>query len=349
MAKISMSLAARFFRRLAVGYKAGLDLRKLVERESRSGPEAFKFHLGRIVQDLTQGETLAESMKRTDGYFNGLQCTIVQAGEAGGRLEQAFENLAEHYEQNVQFRRNFMVAIAWPMFELFAAVCIIGLLILAMGWVAGFSKAEPIDWFELGWTSTQYFAAYVAIVFLITFVMTFIIVGTMKGWFGLTPLRIAKRLPVLGGLIDRIALSRFAWAIEVTFEAGINVVEATRMALRATQNWYYTRLETRIVDLLAAGNELYKALGATNAFSEEFLMLLENGEITGQIPESMEKVARQYREEILARMKVIAVAMFFVVLGIVAIAIIICIITLVKKLYIDMIQDNIDPIGSLFW
>ena len=340
MATISMASAAKLFRRLGVGYRAGLDLRKLVEREAKSGPEAFRFHLKQVGKNLNDGATLADAMRNTGGYFNHLQCTIVQAGEAGGRLEQAFENLAEHYEQNIQFRRNFVVAIAWPMFELFAAVVIIGLLILAMGWVASFTKAKPIDWFGWGWSTTQYFIAYVAFICVVTAGFTIAILGTMKGWFGLTPLRIAKRIPVVGGLIDRMALSRFAWAIEVTFQAGINVVEAAKMSLRATQNWYYTRLERQVVDRLAAGNELYKSLETTNSFNEEFLMLLENGEITGQIPESMEKVARQYREEILARMKIIAVAMFFIVLGMVAIAIIVCIITLVKKLYLDMINEN---------
>jgi type IV pilus assembly protein PilC len=341
MAKISMSQAAKLFRRLAVGYKAGLDLRNLLNKEAGRGDDAMRYHLGKVSKEISQGTSLAEAMKRTDGFFNNLQCTIVDVGERSGRLEQAFANLADHYDQNISFRRNFLVAIAWPMFELFAAIIIIGLLILVMGWVASFSKSKPIDWFGLGWSTTQYFAAYVSCVVFAVVSVTLFGMGLAKGWFGLLPLKIAMRIPGIGGLLERLALSRFAWAIEVTFDAGINAVDAMKMSLTATQNWFYTRLQKPIVDNLASGNSLYYSLHSTGAFNEEFLVILENGEITGQIPETMAKITQQYRDEILARLRTLAILMFFVVMGIVALAIIFCIFMIAQKMLLDPINNEL--------
>ena len=74
---------------------------------------------------------------------------MVGVGEQTGHLGEVFGRLAEHYQAQVKLRRTFLSAIAWPMFQLLAALVVVGLLILVMG-IIGNMNGVPIDMLGLG-------------------------------------------------------------------------------------------------------------------------------------------------------------------------------------------------------
>ena len=141
---------AKLFQRLATSYSAGLDIRSIYKRESESGGSAYKLYSRRVLEGISQGLPLAESMAKTNGYFPELAVAIIQAGERGGRLEESFARLARHYDSLVKFRSAFLMSIAWPVFELCFSVFVIGMLILIMGYVCDTGGVEHIDWFQMG-------------------------------------------------------------------------------------------------------------------------------------------------------------------------------------------------------
>ena len=136
MARISQGQLAKLFRRLATGYRAGIDIRSLYKRETETGSPSYRVNSKRILSGVSQGSSLANAMQDQGNYFPKLAIAVVHAGERGGRLEDSFAKLSEHYENLVKFRNNFLMRIAWPAFELFAAISIVSLMIFITGWIS---------------------------------------------------------------------------------------------------------------------------------------------------------------------------------------------------------------------
>lgn len=338
MAKATYSQLAKLFDRLATGYSAGLDIRKIVERESKSGSPAYRKNMARVYEQVASGGSLAKAMASTGDFFPELAIAVVQAGEKGGRLEQSFKRLAHYYQTLVKFRTSFLLSIAWPAFELFFAVFVIGMLILVMGWVCRTGNIEPIDWFGLGLSTMGNFILYWTLVLVIFGTAFFVILGIAKGWFGYLPIKIARRVPVIGKTIDYLSLSRFSWTLSVAENAGMNIVEAMRLAIRATQNYYYRRLEDEVCEALRNGVGVYKAMRRTGAFPEDLLVRVETGELAGELAEVMDRTSIEYQTQAENNLKLIGTIGFICTLLFVGLVIGILIITMYKTLVLDQYQ-----------
>ena len=321
MAQISQNQLAKLFQRLATSYHAGIDLRSSLKRESQTGSPAYQQKMKRVAKSLDGGGSLAKAMADTDGFFPELVVSVVKAGEAGGRLDDSFNRLGKHYKDLVEFRNSFLRAIAWPAFELLFAVGIVGLLMAICDWIfEGFEK-EKINWFWMGSTVGNVVAYYVLAALFFTAV-GLVIVGTMRGWFGTAPLRLAMRIPLIGTTIRCLALSRFAWTMSVADNAGMNALDIAELSLNSTENIFYTQLGPEVESSLRAGNQFYPTFLNTNAFPDELLMQIENGETAGQLSESMaiasEDFQRRAESNLQAIGKIGMVLMMLFVAGVVA-------------------------------
>ena len=345
MAKISYSQMAKLFGRLGTSYAAGLDIRNILERETKSGSPAYRLNMKRVYQAVNEGKPLARAMAETGPFFPELAIAIVQAGEKGGRLEQSFKRLATYYDTLVQFRSNFLLSIAWPAFELFFAVFVIGMLILVMGWVCDTGNIDPIDWFGLGLSTWGNFALYWTVMFIIFGTLAFFIVGVIRGWFGLLPMKIARRIPVIGKTIECLALARFSWTFSVAENAGMSAMETARLALRATQNYYYRQYEDQVLASLQSGIGFYSSFAKTKAFPPDLLMRIETGEVAGELAEVMDRTSLQYQAQAENNLKIIGTVGFVCMLMFVGLVVGILIITMYKKLVLEQYQKVL----SLTW
>ena len=334
MSKISTTKLASLCHRVGSAYKAGLNVQAIWAREAKHGSPRHRLEMQKVAECISEGRTVAEGLIATNGYFPDLMIAVTEAGEEGGRLERAFELLAQHYRTIVKFRRDMISRLAWPVMELTAAVFIIGALILIMGWVS----EQPIDWLGFGWSSTQYFWAWVSLVLLFFGSIAILIIGSKEGWFGDYPMKIAGPIPVVGKTIQIFSLARFAWVLAAAFEAGMNTMRGVGLAFRATQNHFYQQFEEDVKEDLQDGVELTATLRATDAFPEDFLIQLENGELTGNIPESMTRLAEEYTTQAEHNLGIITKVLFFLVFGFVAVVIGFLIVRL-YSMYLSGIQE----------
>ena len=341
MAQISQNQLAKLFQRLATSYHAGIDLRSSVKRESQSGSPAHQQKMKRVAKSLDGGGSLAKALADTNGYFPELAVSVVKAGEAGGRLDDSFARLGKHYKDLVEFRNSFLRAIAWPAFELLFAIGIVGLLMAICDWIFTSLEKETIDWFWMGSTVGNVIAYYVLAAMFFTAV-GIVIAGTMRGWFGSAPLRLAMRVPLIGTTIRCLALSRFAWTMSVADNAGMNALDIAELSLNSTENVYYTELGPEVETSLRAGNQFYPTFLNTNAFPDELLMQIENGETAGQLSESMAIASEDYQRRAESNLKAIGkigmVLMMLFVAGVVAIIAIFG-----MSQYLNLIQEMAQP------
>lgn len=338
MAKITHTQLAKMFRRLAVSYKAGIDIKSAYQRETEIGSPAYRRHSKIVLDEISRGQMVGDAMQTADGFYPDLAISIVKAGEQGGRLEQAFERLAKHYENLVNFRNNFLTSIAWPMFQLAFAVLIIGLVIILLGVLVG---DEAANWFGMG-SAMANFMFYMGCVFSVVATLAVLFFGVKYGWFGSLPMQIARHVPLVGKTIEALSLSRFAWTLSISENAGMDALDMARMSLNSTENYFYKRLVEPVRALIQKGLPFSTAFRQTNAFPDDFLIYVENGETAGELAESMDRASHDLQAKAESNLKLIGtigfVCTFLFVAGVIGTVVI----TMAQKLYIDRLNEMIN-------
>lgn len=300
---------AQLLRRVGTSLKAGLDMRTIWERESRQGSPLQREQLAEVSRRIAAGDSCAEALAACQGYFPSLACDLVEAGERAGRLEDVLFLLADHYEHLLNLRRTFLFGIAWPAIQLAAAIAIVGLLIWITGIIGGMSPGgKPIDVLGVGLVGTWGLIKYLFLVGAVSGTITFGVVALMRGAFGPWPLQLAMQLPVIGGCLRAFALSRFAGTLAMTLDAGVDALRALQLSLRSTQNAYFTAHREVAEQKICAGREFHEALRATGVFPADFLHALETAELTGTPGETLERLAKDYRQRAQTAARALAVA-----------------------------------------
>lgn len=339
MASIPLKTLADFCHRVSTSYKAGIDVLQIMRREANHGSRRHRVAMKIVSDHVSRGQTVAEGLRATGGYFPELACAIAEAGETSGRLERSFQLLGQHYDAIVRFRRDMIGRLAWPVFELLAAVVIIAVMILAVGYFSSFTNdGEPFDLIGWGWSTARYFWTWVTFCVVSLGTVVLVIYGSMVGWFGNLPMRVARKIPLVGKTIQIMSLARFAWVIAAVYEAGMNTLRGVALAFRSTHNFYYTQHEDYATKRLQAGASLAEILRETGVFPDDLITYVENGELTGELPETMNRLAVQYNAEAEANLNMISRIMFFIVFGIVAVLIAVLIISIYAR-YIGTMQS----------
>ncbi len=336
MAQIGARHLARFCRRVGTSLRAGVDTQKILSQESQRGPSGLRQRLADISNNVAAGYSLAEAFRETGGYFPELFCELIEVGEESGRLDQVLLQLADHYDHMLALRRQFLLGIIWPAIQLGVAVVVIGLLILILGIITGGGR-EPTS--VLGLSGSSGAVIYFSTVFVVGILVTLVVVGITRGWFGSLPMRIALWIPGLSGCLRTMALARVAWTLSTSLDSGVDARKSMRLALRSSQNPYYTAHIDDVDQVILSGREFNEALRETGAFPEEFLDSLAAAELSGTHAESMLHLAKDYQERAQAASKLLTNIAAFGVWALVATILVAMIFYMFFNLYYKHIND----------
>ena len=336
---------AKLFRRLAVSYTAGIDILTVFRNECNTGSPKHRAKMNEIVAHLKNGESVVQAMQSAD-YFPELTLSVVEAGEAGGKMEESFRRLAEHYDGLVKFRNSFLLSISWPVFELVAGIVIIGLLILGLGWVASYNKTEPIITLGTG-SATGAFILYCSVVLIFFGMLGVLFLGFKNGWFGNYPMEIARRIPLVGPTIEAMALSRFAWTMSVAENAGMSALKTIDLAVKSTQNHYYEKQNQQLCNAIQQGRDFTQSMSQARVFPAEFLSFVQTGETSGELAETMDRASTALQHRAENNMKIIGKIGLVLVMMLVGLIMAFAIITMFMKLYMEPYQQLIDEVTWL--
>jgi type II secretory pathway component PulF len=143
--------------------------------------------------------------------------------------------------------------------------------------------------------------------------------------------------------LQKLALAQMAWALHLTMNVAMDLRRVVPLVLRATGNDYYIRHTEQVTSAVASGQPLAQALGRTGAFPAGFLDALAVGEESGEIVESMGRLADQYEEEAEAAVRTLALLAGVAVFAFVA-AIIIFLIFRLFGSYLGVINDALNDV-----
>jgi type IV pilus assembly protein PilC len=330
-------------RALRYGLHAGLSPVKILRMQGKSGPPRVRPLANTLADRLKAGESFEEALTPYKAKFPKLFLELVTVGEKAGKLTEVFEELEKYFQSQYDARKQFLAAITWPAVMYLAMVVIIALLVTILALLGG--KIDPLGLAFLGvWAGLL--VLVLGLGFGIGIALLYFLVrdnDNLKQKFEAFGLRI----PGLTGAYRSFALHRFSMALGMTHEAGMRADTAVSASFRATANGAYMSHGEPSAKLVRGGKSIVHALTSvgTNFFPEEYLDSVQVGESSGQISEVMGRVSEQYREEGIRRTKTITAVVSFIIYGMVGILVIVMIVRIFMKAYLEPLNDALKMNG----
>ncbi len=256
-----------------------------------------------IEKSLNAGVNLATSLRRHSHIFNDLFVNIVHVGENTGRLDLAFYQLAQYLGREKETIRSISSAMRYPSFVLIAisaAIVILNIFVIPVfaDMFSKFNSELPLptkiligtsDFFQHQWPLLL--ALIIASIFSFRY-----FISTEQGLIKWDHYKL--RAPVIGTILERAMLARFARTFSLMLKSGVPLIQALELCSRAVGNEY---LGLKIKDMrygVEHGESLLRIMTASAMFTPLVLQMVAVGEETGQIDELLEEVATFYDDEV---------------------------------------------------
>lgn len=297
--QISWPALAAFSRSMSQMLEAGVDVRKALKTSCRQSADS---RLAPTIEDVSRkiasGDSLSDALNRHSDRFPPLFRDLVNVGEQTGATPEVFASLARYYDSRLKQMREFRSAIAWPMFQLVAAILIVGLLIFILGLLPSTAGSEPLDILGLGLVGTSGAIIWLVMCFGSAaglFIGWKLATRNIAGQIFLHPLMM--RIPGIGGCMRAFAISRFSWCFALTQQAGMSIRPSLTCSLKATANGAFIMADPIIWEELNQGESFADALSAADLFPVQFLQFVETAEHTGTIPEQLNRMSHHFEED----------------------------------------------------
>ncbi|MCP4591146.1 MAG: type II secretion system F family protein [bacterium] len=306
--KVSQKIIVQFTRQLSTLQDAGLPiLRSLQILHEQQKPGLLRNVLRDVADDVEGGSTLSEAFAKQPKAFNRLYVNMVAAGETGGVLDVILQRLAEFMEKAQALKRKVTGAMIYPICVVSFAVGIVaGIMIvvvpkfeeifrdfgtelpgvtkLLIGIAAWFIRGTPPGWAVL------LFAP-------IGFVLALKLIRQSKGGRYVVDFAFLK-IPVLGNILEKTSVARFARTLGTLISAGVPILEAINITKDTSGNEVYARALGSVHDSIREGDSFANPLRAAKVCDSIVVNMIDVGEETGDLDKMLMKVADNYDEEV---------------------------------------------------
>lgn len=320
---------AVFASKLATLVNAGVPILRSIDLiyQQQKSP-LFRRALAAMIEEVNQGENLATSMRRWPKVFDKLSIAMVEAGEAGGVLDETLKRLAQLLEDNAKLQNQIKSALSYPVTVFIIAILVfLGMTIFIIPTFAEIFEqlGAELPFFtqmmvDLSRTLRSSFS-------LVLLGILFVTVWSLKTYYN-TPLgrrqidRLMLRLPLFGDLIQKTATAQFCRTLASLSKAGVPIMMSLEILTDTATNSIFSDAITQSRTDVSEGIPLSTALAMKRVFPELAISMLVVGEETGNMDGMLSKVADFYEDEVSATAKVLTslIEPFMIVLvgGIVA-------------------------------
>ena len=303
--KVTAEDIAIFSRQLATMLAAGIPMVQAFEivGVGHDKPAVQKLVLS-IKQDIETGNALHQALGRHPLYFDDLYTNLVEAGEHAGALEAVLEKIATYKEKTEALKKKIKKALFYPAAVLAVAIIVTVILLLFVipqfeSLFKGFGADLPAftqfvvnmsRWLQAnGWIVL--IAAGAAV---FTFAYFYRRSRPMRQFID----RMSLGIPVIGPILRKSAIARFARTLATMFAAGVPLVEAMKSVAGATGNIVYQDAVLKMRDSIATGMRMQRAMENTGLFPNMVVQMIAVGEESGSLDEMAGKVADFYEADV---------------------------------------------------
>ncbi|MES2718990.1 MAG: type II secretion system F family protein [Pseudomonadota bacterium] len=296
---------ALFTRQLATMMKAGVPLLQAFDIVGRgaTNPRLTKL-LGDIRSDVETGTSLSAAFRKHPMHFDALYCNLVEAGEAGGILEQLLERLAIYQEKTLAIKSKIKAALMYPIAVLVVAFLVVVIIMIKV--IPAFKEVFSSFGADLPAPTllviamSEFFVAWWPVVFGLIAGGGYMFMQTWKRSVKMQMVmdRLLLRIPVFGALINKSVIARWTRTLSTMFAAGVPLVEALDSVGGASGNAVYGEATQKIQRDVSTGSALTTAMQSTGVFPNMVIQMASIGEESGSLDHMLGKAAEFYEEEV---------------------------------------------------
>lgn len=295
-----------FTRLFATMIDAGLPIVQCLDiLGSQTDNKRFAVVIRDIKASVEQGSTFSDSLRRHPKIFDPLYINLVQAGEVGGILDTILSRLAVYNEKAIKLRRQLRGAMVYPSAVLVIFAGVLGIL---LGWVIPSFKNifkdlgsdDALPWLtQVVITVSETFISYLPF-----FLIAFVIFGFAISYFYRTPVgkklfhRILLKLPVMGPVLQKIAVARFTRTLGTLLSSGVPILDAMEIVAKTAGNVVVEEAIMYARAKISEGKNMAAPLLETNVFPPMVVQMVGVGEQTGALDAMLSKIADFYEEEV---------------------------------------------------
>ncbi|MWK57496.1 type II secretion system F family protein [Pseudomonas otitidis] len=296
---------ALFTRQMATMMKAGVPL---LQSFDIIGEGVDNQNMRKLVEEVKQevaaGNSFANSLRKKPLYFDELYCNLVDSGEQSGALENLLDRVATYKEKTESLKAKIKKAMTYPI-----AVIIVALIVSAILLI----KVVPQFQSVFSGFGAELPAFTMMIIHLSEFLQTWwfvVLLGMFGAAFSIRELhrrskkfrdnvdRGVLKLPIVGDILYKSAVARYARTLSTTFAAGVPLVDALDSVSGATGNVVFKEAVNKIKQDVSTGMQLNFSMRTTGVFPSMAIQMTAIGEESGALDTMLDKVASFYEEEV---------------------------------------------------
>ena len=303
--KVTPGDIAIFMRQLATMLSAGIPLVQSFEIVGTGHENAGMQKLILAVKgDVEGGSSLAEALAKYPIYFDDLVINLVEAGEQAGALETLLDKIATYKEKTEALKKKIKKALTYPAAVLVVAFVVTTILLIFVipafeDLFQGFGADLPV--FTRKVIDLSVFVRekgfYLAIVIGIGIATFFYFKKRSRPMRHFLD-RMMLKIPIIGPILKKAAIARYARTLSTMFSAGVPLVEALESVAGATGNIVYEIGVLQMKDEVSTGQRLQQAMENTGLFPNMVNQMIAVGEESGSLDDMSSKVADFYEEDV---------------------------------------------------
>lgn len=303
--KIKSSDITFFTRQMATMIKAGVPLVQSFDIVADGVDNlSMKELIFNLRDSVSAGNDFASAMKQHPQHFDNLTCNLVESGEQAGALEAMLDRVANYKEKTEALKAKIKKALMYPAITLIVAFAVTVILLVKV--VPTF--AEMFSSFGAALPAPTQFVMYISELAqaYYMYILGAVIAGGIAFSQGMKHSerfrdqvdRTMLKIPVLGELLQKAAVARYARVLSTTFAAGVPLVEALESVAGAVGNVVYRVAVLRIRDEVASGQQMHFAMRSTGVFPNMVIQMTSIGEESGALDGMLDKAASYYESEV---------------------------------------------------
>lgn len=324
--------------RVGVAFEVGLDPHRVFEREAKNSGSLYGRKMRSVAEQVREGSALSEAIKSQGNYFPPHFADMLEGGEKSGKLDRVLERLAEYYQQLADFRSIFFNSILWPVIQLVMATVVVGMLIYLPAVLLPDADESRTDLIGIGLTGERGVLIYAMIVAAVVSVVGGIYLLVKNGYLSFL-VDLAAYVPWLGHNLRVFAEARFIQTLALTIEAGVDAAAAVDLSFRSAGTQQFKSKASEAKQAILQGRDLHSTLADTRLFQEETIEVVELGEASGKLAETLDKHFRHLKTQVkssMAKLTYVASAAIWLIIA----ALLIVIIFRVFSMYLNGMGDR---------
>ncbi|MDH4873312.1 type II secretion system F family protein [Pseudomonas sp. BN515] len=303
--KIKPMDIALFTRQLATMMKAGVPLMQSFDiiGEGFEKP-AMRTLVNEVKQEVSSGNSLANSLRKKPEYFDELYCNLVDSGEQAGALETLLDRIATYKEKTEALKAKIKKAMNYPIAVIVVAIIVSAILLIKVvpqfqSVFANFGAELPaFTLFVIGLSELlqEWWFIVLAGFFGVGFALQQAHGKSEKfrDWLDHAVLK----LPIVGDILYKSAVARFARTLATTFAAGVPLVDALESVAGASGNVVFKNAVIKVKSDVSTGMQLNFSMRTTGVFPAMAVQMTAIGEESGALDDMLDKVASFYEQEV---------------------------------------------------